>query len=153
MKITPNLMVFIAREVTKHSANFGIQKPQVLLTTQEVKALPKTIDPTEDITACRKLGMAYLDHNIIFLNIAQHDGRPELRDTIVHEITHLKFPCLKHSPTFYNIVKRGIKGRPPTTLYSFEPAEPDRLPAGQATPPEPERPKPTPRSTALRPIV
>lgn len=110
MKITPDLRVSILEMVGVYASRFSIPEPHTLLSTREVLDMPKYVTVGRRTTAYKYYGVAYLRHNVVFLNVRKISNTKVLEKTIVHELVHLRFPYLSHGKRFNDIVRRGLKG-------------------------------------------
>ncbi len=96
MKLDDELRLLILEKVGIYSNRFSINEPQVFLTTKE---------------AYKYYGVAYLEHNSIFINVKKIPDEKTLENTIVHELIHHRFPYLSHGKRFNKLVRQGLKGR------------------------------------------
>ena len=110
MKITPSLRASVLEMVETYAARFSVPAPRILLSTREVLNMPKHVTAGRRTTAYKYYGVAYMQHNVVFLNIRKISDMKVLEKTIVHEIAHLRFPYLAHGKRFNNIVKKGLRG-------------------------------------------
>lgn len=110
MKLTPNLRVSVLEMVGMYTARFSIPEPHILLSTREVLNMPKNVTAGRRTTAYKYYGVAYMQHNVVFLNIRKIPDMKALEKTIVHELAHLRFPYLAHGKRFNDVMRRGLKG-------------------------------------------
>lgn len=111
MKLDSSLGFKILEKVGIYSARFGISEPKTLMTTREVLEMPKEVTEGRRTSAYKYLGVSYLQHNLIFLNIRRIPDEKTLENTIVHELIHLRFPYLSHGKRFNKLVRQGLAGR------------------------------------------
>lgn len=110
MKLTPDLRVSILEMAVMYAARFSIPPPHMLLSTREVLNMPKHVTAGRRTTAYKYYGVAYLQHNVVFLNTRKIPDMKALEKTLVHELAHLRFPYLAHGKRFDNVVERGLRG-------------------------------------------
>lgn len=106
-----DLRLRILEKVGIYSARFGIGEPRVVLTTKEVLELPKEITLGRRTSAYKYLGVSYLMHNLVFINVKKIPDEKALENTIVHELIHLRFPYLSHGKRFNRLVRQGLGGK------------------------------------------
>lgn len=111
MKADPDLKFKILEKVGIYSGRFGIPDPKVLLTTKEVLDMPKEVTQGRRTSAYKYLGVSYMQHNMIFLNLKKIPDDKTLENTIVHELMHLRFPYLSHGKRFNRLVRQGLAGK------------------------------------------
>jgi hypothetical protein len=111
MKHDFDLKVKILEKVGIYSSRFGISEPKVLLTTREVLDMPKEITQGRRTSAYKYLGVSYLQHNLVFVNIKKIPDDKTLENTIVHELIHFRFPYLSHGKRFNKLVRQGLAGK------------------------------------------
>lgn len=111
MKDDPDLRFRILEKVGIYSARFGITEPKVVLTTREVLEMPKEMTQGRRTSAYKYLGVSYMQHNLVFINIRKIPDEKTLENTIVHELMHLRFPYLSHGRRFNRVVRQGLAGK------------------------------------------
>lgn len=111
MKHDLDLKVKILEKVGIYSQRFGISEPKVLLTTREVLDMPKEVTQGRRTSAYKYLGVSYLQHNLVFVNIKKIPDDKTLENTIVHELIHFRFPYLSHGKRFNKLVRQGLAGK------------------------------------------
>ena len=111
MKLDSDLRLEILEKVGIYSNRFSIPEPTVLLSTREVLAAPKNMTQGRRTSAYKYFGVAYLLHNMIFINVRKIPDTKTLEDTIVHELVHLRFPYLSHGKRFNKLVRKGLAGK------------------------------------------
>ncbi|MGI0045922.1 MAG: hypothetical protein ACREBB_01855 [Nitrosotalea sp.] len=111
MKADPDLAFKILEKVGIYSGRFGIPEPKVLLTTKEVLEMPKEVTQGRRTSAYKYLGVSYMQHNMIFVNLKKIPDDKTLENTIVHELMHLRFPYLSHGKRFNRLVRQGLAGK------------------------------------------
>ena len=111
VKLDSDLRFRVLEKVGIYSARFGILEPKTVLTTREVLELPKEITEGRRTSAYKYLGVSYLQHNLVFINIRKVPDEKMLENTIVHELIHLRFPYLSHGRRFNKLVRQGIGGK------------------------------------------
>ncbi len=111
MQLDHDLRFKILEKVGIFSARFGIAEPHVVLTTREVLDLPKEITQGRRTSAYKYLGVSYMLHNLVFINVKKIPDEKTLENTIVHELIHLRFPYLSHGKRFNKLVRRGLTGK------------------------------------------
>lgn len=110
MNLDDDLRLAIYEMVGIYSERFSISEPKVLLTTREVLNAPKEMTEGRRTSAYKYYGVAYLQHNMIFINVRRISDQKTLKNTIVHELVHLRFPYLAHGKRFNRLVRRGLRG-------------------------------------------
>ncbi len=111
MRVDSDLRLGILEKVGIYSCRFGIQEPKVLLTTKEVLEMPKAITQGRRTSAYKYLGVSYMQHNLVFINIRKIPDDKTLENTIVHELVHMRFPYLSHGKRFNRLVRQGLAGK------------------------------------------
>ncbi|SRR5579885_379170 len=111
MKLDPDMRFRVLEKVGIYSTRFGITEPKVVLTTREVLELPKDVTQGRRTSAYKYLGVSYLQHNLVFINIKKIPDDKTLENTIVHELIHLRFPYLSHGKRFNRLVRQGLAGK------------------------------------------
>lgn len=119
MRITDSVLDFIYQEVWKYSMQIGISEydlPSLVFTKKEVLNIPQTVGRRN---TRRYYGVFYEEINTIFLNVKlMPRNREKLRNTIIHELCHKRFPYLSHGPEFEKKIRAIRKGK------SFDPYKP-----------------------------
>ncbi len=111
MKLDSDLRFKILETTGIYSYRFGIQEPKVLLITREVLEMPREMTEGRRTSAYKYLGVSYMQHNMIFLNVRKIPDEKTLQNTIVHELIHLRFPYLSHGKRFNKLVRQGLAGK------------------------------------------
>ncbi len=111
MKLDSDLRFKILETTGIYSNRFGIEEPKVLLTTREVLEMPREVTEGRRTSAYKYLGVSYMQHNMIFLNVRKIPDEKTLQNTIVHELIHLRFPYLSHGKRFNKLVRQGLAGK------------------------------------------
>ena len=111
MKLDDDMRLSILEKIGVYSNRFSIQEPYVFLTSKEVMMAPKEITEGRRTTAYKYYGVAYLEHNSIFINVKKIPDDKVLENTIIHELIHHRFPYLSHGKRFNKLVRLGLKGR------------------------------------------
>ena len=111
MKLDSSLRLKILEKVGIYSNRFGIEEPKVLLTTREVLNMPKEITQGRRTSAYKYLGVSYLQHNLVFINMRKISDEKTLENTIVHELIHMRFQYLSHGKRFNKLVRGGLDGK------------------------------------------
>jgi hypothetical protein len=111
MKLDSDLRLRILEKVGIYSNRFGILEPEILFTTKEVLEMPKEITEGRRTSAYKYLGVSYLQHNLVFMNMRKIHDEKTLENTIVHELIHMRFPYLSHGRRFNKLVKQGLTGK------------------------------------------
>jgi predicted SprT family Zn-dependent metalloprotease len=111
MKLDSDLRLRILEKVGIYSNRFGILEPKILFTTKEVLEMPKEITQGRRTSAYKYLGVSYLQHNIVFMNMRKIHDEKTLENTIVHELIHMRFPYLSHGRRFNKLVRQGLTGK------------------------------------------
>ena len=133
MKLTPSLKTFIHDTVTQYCKAMHLTKPRVLLTRKEVLEEPMTKGRRN---TPRYYGVCYYKIHTIFINVKNHDtqndninkqrtnqhrGREAIRNTIIHELCHLRFPYMNDGKDFeakIRDVKHAVKTHTPIPPYT-----------------------------------
>ena len=111
LRLDANLRLRILEKVGIYSNRFGIQEPKILFTTKEVLEMPKEITQGRRTSAYKYLGVSYLQHNLVFINIKKIPDEKTLENTIVHELIHMRFQYLSHGRRFNKLVRQGLAGK------------------------------------------
>ena len=111
MKLDPELQLQILEKVGIYSNRFSITEPKILLTTKEVLDAPKEMTEGRRTSAYKYYGVAYLEHNLVFINVRKTPDDKTLENTIVHELIHMRFPYLAHGKRFNKLVRQGLRGK------------------------------------------
>ena len=115
MRLDDELRLSILEKIGIYSYRFSIEEPQTFLTSKEVLIAPKEITDGRRTTAYKYYGVAYLEHNSVFINVKKIPDEKTLENTIVHELIHHRFPYLSHGKRFNKLVRQGLRGK------TFEP--------------------------------
>lgn len=110
MKLTPEIRQITMQWVKEYSIQFSIPKPRTLLTTREVLDMPRRVTAGRRTSAYKYYGVAYLKHGTVFINIRKMPDMEKLKETVIHELAHLRFPYLSHGERFDAIVRRALSG-------------------------------------------
>ena len=111
MKLDPDLRLAICEKVGIYANRFSILEPKVLFTTREVLDLPKEMTEGGRTSAYKYLGLSYNKQSLIFINVRKISNEKDLENTIVHELTHQRFPYLSHGKRFNKLVRQGLQGK------------------------------------------
>lgn len=111
LRLDADLRLRILEKVGIYSNRFGIQEPKILFTTKEVLEMPKEITQGRRTSAYKYLGVSYLQHNLVFINIKKIPDEKTLENTIVHELIHMRFQYLSHGRRFNKLVRQGLAGK------------------------------------------
>ena len=111
MKPCDELRLRILETVGVFSARLSIAEPKVLLTTREVLDMPRSMTAGRRTSAYKYYGVAYLESNLVFINVRKIPDDKMLVDTIAHELVHVRFPYLSHGKRFDRLVGEVIAGR------------------------------------------
>jgi len=111
VKLDSDLRFKILETTGIYSNRFGTEEPKVLLTTREVLEMPREVTEGRRTSAYKYLGVSYMQHNMIFLNVRKIPDEKTLQNTIVHELIHLRFPYLSHGKRFNKLVRQGLAGK------------------------------------------
>src|SRR5437867_1986796 len=111
MKLDSSLRLKILEKVGIYSNRFGIEEPKVLLTTREVLDMPREVTQGRRTSAYKYLGVSYLQHSLVFINIKKIQDEKMLENTVVHELIHMRFPYLSHGKRFNKLVRRSLAGK------------------------------------------
>jgi hypothetical protein len=111
MRFDADLRLRILEKVGVYSNRFGIQEPKILFTTKEVLETPKEITQGRRTSAYKYLGVSYLQHNLVFVNMRKIPDEKTLENTIVHELIHMRFQYLSHGRRFNKLVRQGLAGK------------------------------------------
>ena len=90
MRLDDELRLSILEKIGIYSYRFSIEEPQAFLTSKEVLIAPKEITDGRRTTAYKYYGVAYLEHNSVFINVKKIPDEKVLENTIVHELIHHK---------------------------------------------------------------
>ena len=128
MKLDDDVRLSILEKIGVYSNRFSISEPQAFLTSKEVLTAPKIVTEGRRTTAYKYYGVAYLEHNSVFINVKKIPDEKTLENTIVHELIHHRFPYLSHGKRFNKLVRQGLKGKifPPylSLIHISEPTRP-----------------------------
>jgi predicted SprT family Zn-dependent metalloprotease len=111
VKLDPEIKLEILEKVGIYANRFSILEPKVLFTTKEVLEMPKEMTEGRRTSAYKYYGVAYMQENLIFLNVRKIDEQKSLDNTIVHELIHMRFPYLSHGRRFNKLVRQGLRGK------------------------------------------
>jgi len=111
VKLDPELQLQILEKVGIYANRFSIPEPKILLSTKEVLDTPKEMTEGRRTSAYKYYGVAYLQHNLVFINVRKTPDEKTLDNTIVHELIHLRFPYLAHGKRFNKLVRQGLRGK------------------------------------------
>ena len=111
MRLDPDLRLHILERVGIYSSRFSIPEPRVLMTSGEVMDAPKEMTEGRRTSAYKYYGVAYLQHNLVFINTRKIPDMGTLESTIVHELIHMRFPYMAHGKRFNRLVRQGLRGR------------------------------------------
>lgn len=111
MHLDPDLRLHILEQVGIYSCRFSIPEPHVLMTSKDVLNAPKEITAGRRTSAYKYYGVAYLRHDLIFINTRKIPDMKTLENTIVHELIHMRFPYLSHGKRFNKLVRQALKGK------------------------------------------
>jgi len=111
VKLDPEIKLEILEKVGIYANRFSILEPKVLFTTKEVLEMPKEMTEGRRTSAYKYYGVAYMQENLIFINVRKIDDQKSLDNTIVHELIHMRFPYLSHGRRFNKLVRQGLRGK------------------------------------------
>lgn len=111
MRLDPDLRLAILEKVGIYSSRFSIREPHILMTTKEVLEMPREMTVGRRTSAYKYFGVAYLQHNLVFINVRKIPDEKILENTIVHELIHMRFPYLAHGKRFNKLVRQGLRGK------------------------------------------
>ena len=84
MKLDDDLRLSILEKIGVYSNRFSIQEPHAFLTSKEVMMAPKEITEGRRTTAYKYYGVAYLEHNSIFINVKKIPDDKVLENTRIN---------------------------------------------------------------------
>ena len=111
MKLDPEIKLEILEKVGIYANRFSILEPKVLFTTKEVLEMPKEMTEGRRTSAYKYYGVAYMQENLIFINVRKIHDQKLLDNTVVHEMIHMRFPYLSHGQRFNKLVRQGLRGK------------------------------------------
>jgi predicted SprT family Zn-dependent metalloprotease len=111
MKLDPEIKLEILEKVGIYANRFSILEPKVLFTTKEVLEMPKEMTEGRRTSAYKYYGVAYMQENLIFINVRKIADQKSLDNTIVHELIHMRFQYLSHGNRFNKLVRQGLRGK------------------------------------------
>ncbi len=111
MKLDPEIKLEILEKVGIYANRFSILEPKVLFTTKEVLEMPKEKTEGRRTSAYKYYGVAYMQENLIFINVRKIADQKSLDNTIVHELIHMRFQYLSHGRRFNKLVRQGLRGK------------------------------------------
>ncbi|VVC05838.1 Uncharacterised protein [uncultured archaeon] len=111
LRLDADLRLRLLEKIGIYSNRFGIQEPKILFTTKEVLEMPKDITQGRRTSAYKYLGVSYLQHNLVFINMKKIPDEKTLENTIVHELIHMRFQYLSHGRRFNKLVRQGLAGK------------------------------------------
>lgn len=116
MKLTASKKQLIEREVAKYKAQMGIEfEIGLWFKSREVLDAPIEVTEGRRTSAYRAYGVCYnkpLNGKImLFINVRRIPSTADLRDTIIHELAHVRFPSMAHVREFYQIIKKVKNGK------------------------------------------
>lgn len=118
MKLTDSILDFLYQNAYKFSIQIGIDEkdiPSLMFTRKEVLAKPETIGRRN---TPRYYGVFFEDINTVFINVKHFQTRKRMKETLVHELVHKRFPYLGHGHDFEKKVQDILKGK------TFKPYKP-----------------------------
>ena len=109
MKLTPQLVQFIAKQNKKYCKQLGLESPLYLFTDLELSGM---VESHKQFKSIRDgvIGESWhhkdtkLDYDIVYINVDSSDFLWQLVDGVVHELVHLKYPNLRHGSKYQNTV-------------------------------------------------
>lgn len=110
MKLTHDIRDITLRYVTEFASRFSICIPYTLMTTREVLDLPRQVTEGRRTSAYKYYGVAYVRHQVVFINIRKIPDMIKLKETVAHELAHLRFPYMSHGRRFDDVIKRALAG-------------------------------------------
>ena len=128
MKRTRNLLAYVDKWIQIYGQRLALQGGQwpyrVLTRPVDVSRIEANIRGRT--TAGQYLGAVYNFYSsnprqlYLYLNLRSHKTRPELRDTIAHELCHIRFPYLSHGSGLDKKIKQLMAGE------TFKPYQPKK---------------------------
>ena len=127
MKRTRNLLAYMDKWIQIYGQRLALQGNQwpheTLTRPVDVMRLNPEITRGGRTSAGRYLGAVYDYHPrelYLYLNLKAHKTRPDLRETIAHELCHIRFPYLSHGSDFNKKIKQVMAGE------TFKPYQPKK---------------------------
>ena len=110
MKLTARRREIVMELMEKYTENFSIKMPEVWMTRKEVINAPLHITKGRRTATHKYYGLCFKKYNVIFINIKGLPNHARMKETIVHEIAHMRFPYLRHGKKFNSYIKKGLNG-------------------------------------------
>lgn len=108
-KPKPYIEATVMGLISKFSKLLSLQRiPIVTFNRQEIRQLIP--GRKRNMSGSVYLGTAYISKNVIWIN-PNHESVDTARDTLAHEMCHLRFPYEGHTPYFYQKVKELLSGK------------------------------------------
>ena len=79
MKLDDDVRLSILEKIGVYSNRFSISEPQAFLTSKEVLTAPKIVTEGRRTTAYKYYGVAYLEHNSVFINVKKYPMKKHLK--------------------------------------------------------------------------
>jgi hypothetical protein len=125
MKLTDSKRSWVTQEFNKYARQIGIPTelmPDLMLTTREVKDMPIELTEGRRTSAYKHFGVCFVFACTIFINVRAHKTIAGIRDTIVHELVHYRFPYMPwNNGPLYRRIKNVIKGKTYPPMLRLEP--------------------------------
>ena len=87
----------------------GVPVPKIIWTKKDIKKLDLFYRGRRHGSGLR--GYCCMRINVIFIAYAKHHTLRELMHTLLHELTHYRFPSLLHGPKFESRIKEIKVGK------------------------------------------
>ena len=97
---------FIQKTIIKWKKILKISRP--VFWTTDMKLWMQVTGLGEKLPTKKPFGAVVMPQNAIFLNVKRNTSLKIMRDTIVHELLHIKFPR-KTNPQIEKLTKKLIK--------------------------------------------
>jgi hypothetical protein len=95
--------------------------PDLMLTTREVLDMPVELTEGRRTSAYKHLGVCYVFACTIFINVRAHKTLADMRDTIVHELCHYRWPYLPwNNKPLYQRIKLVMRGKTYPQMLKLE---------------------------------
>jgi len=114
--MTHEIEIQLTRLYEHYSYQLGIVYPPKIAWSKEELYEKYGIDP--DTFTKGSFGSYFARQNVIYINYEKHQDIPSIADTIMHELTHVRFPNVDHdTEEFYDIMNKLKNGK---TWESFD---------------------------------
>jgi hypothetical protein len=107
MKQTKKVKSFLQRECKRYCKQISLKEPTLIFTDKDLR---ETVYGTREFKDAKQytLGLSWFNQNTVYLNLSNTDFIPQLIDTLIHELVHLKWPKANHNSDAFRNKINGI---------------------------------------------